>query len=270
MKLAMYQNKPIVVTENPSQITYQPITNIYNIRDFLSAPRPLTLGDPQILTDLHDLSAPIENPKQIFAVGFNYADHMAELHTQAPKEPNIFTKYQSSITGPYPTVQVQGQQTDWETELVVVVGQGGRNIQPEDAAKHIGGYMVGEDLSDRRLQFANTDPQFGLAKSYANFSPVGPWLTTPDSLPDVNTLQLTTSLNGVAKQNGNLMDLIFDGAALISYLSGIVALYPGDLIFTGTPGGVGVGRKPQEFIKPGDTLVGEIQQLGRLEMNFTD
>ncbi|VDG22582.1 fumarylacetoacetate hydrolase family protein [Lactiplantibacillus mudanjiangensis] len=264
MKLAMINKRPAVINGQQFQFIKQ-AQDVQSLLTDLTTDFELEAAQP--LTG-HTLEAPIQASRQIFAVGFNYRDHLNELKTQAPKVPNIFTKFVSSITGPVPTVQIPSPKTDWETELVIVIGQGGRNIDKSVVTDHIAGYMVGQDLSDRQLQFANDQPQFSLAKSYENFSPVGPWLTTPDELTDLGDLTITTTLNGVEKQHSQLKQLIFDPADLVNYLSTITELYPGDLIFTGTPGGVGTGRDPQEFIQPGDHLVSEIEELGKLDIQF--
>ena len=272
MKLGMYMKQPILIG-NSSRKEFQFIKNFVDIQDIISNKRTivssdLNLSDLNHFHDLNDLDAPIEHPRQIFAVGFNYRDHSKELQTKLPSEPNIFTKFVSSLTGPSTTITLPSNKTDWETELVIVVGKGGRNIQIDDAQNHIAGYMVGQDLSDRQLQFKNSNPQFSLAKSYANFSPTGPWITTTDQIDNLTNLKLTTKVNNVTKQKSTLGNLIFDDNALVSYLSKIVELYPGDLIFTGTPGGVGVGRNPQEFLQSGDYLTSQIDELGTLELSF--
>ncbi|MCH4057191.1 MAG: fumarylacetoacetate hydrolase family protein [Lactobacillaceae bacterium] len=265
MKLAMYQQQPILIQENH----YRPILNESTVQALLpQLNQVLNLGPVQPLPELQELQAPVTTPRQIFAVGFNYREHLTELATQAPKSPNVFTKFPSSLAGPRPTVKIPSPQTDWETELVIVIGRGGRQFTTATALDHVAGYMVGQDLSDRQLQFANDKPQFSLAKSYANFAPMGPWLTTIDEVADLGSLTLSTTVNGVEKQKSSLAHLIFGVPELVSYLSQIVALYPGDLIFTGTPGGVGAGRSPQEFLHSGDQLVSRIEQLGELVINL--
>lgn len=265
MKLAMYNDRAVAINHGQMRL----INGFKDVQSMLPhLQEKLYFSSKRDLPDPNFLEAPISQPRQIYAVGFNYRDHLKELKTKAPTVPNIFTKFVSSLTGPNPTVKIPSPMTDWETELVIVIGQGGRNISLDSAKKHIAGYMVGQDLSDRQLQFANDEPQFSLAKSYENFSPVGPWLTTPDEIDDLGSLTITTTLNGVEKQRSQLKNLIFDPAKLVSYLSSITELYPGDLIFTGTPGGVGAGRNPQEFLKPGDKLVSRIDQLGQLTINF--
>ncbi len=265
MKLAMYKNRVALVNDDNIQL----VNGVKNLQELLPHLNDkLFFSEKRAKPNMRDFSLPIAEPKQIFAVGFNYRDHMKELKTTAPKAPNIFTKFVSSLTGPNPTVKIPSPQTDWETELVIVIGQGGRDIKVKEASQHIAGFMVGQDLSDRKLQFLNANSQFSLAKSYQNFSPIGPWLTTPDEIDDLGSLSITTQVNGVEKQHSQLKNLIFDTNDLVSYLSSITKLYPGDLIFTGTPGGVGSGRNPQEFLQPGDQLISKIDQLGQLTINF--
>ena len=217
-----------------------------------------------------DLQAPIPTPGQVFAIGMNYADHSKEIHLALPKTPSIFTKFPSAIANPTAAVQLHGPRTDWETELVVVIGVGGRNIQAADAAKHIAGYMVGEDLSDRDVQFANDPGQFSLGKSFANFAPVGPWLTTADEITDRDALMITTTVNGEVMQHAPLAQMIFTPEDLVAYLSSIVALRQGDLLFTGTPMGTGVGHEPAIYLHAGDTVQGQIDGLGALALTVYD
>lgn len=266
MKLGMYHGRAAIINDNQHLQLINGIENVQSILPNLN--KKLFLSRERTLPEMNDFSLPIANPKQIFAVGFNYRDHLNELHTKGPQVPNIFTKFISSLTGPNPIVKIPSSKTDWETELVIVIGKGGRDIKQNVANEHIVGYMVGQDLSDRQLQFANDNPQFSLAKSYENFSPIGPWLTTPDEITNLEDLTITTELNGVEKQHSKLGNLIFGPEKLVSYLSSITELYPGDLIFTGTPGGVGTGRNPQEFLKPGDQLISKIEQLGQLTINL--
>ena len=134
--------------------------------------------------------------------------------------------------------------------------------------RHVAGWMVGEDLSDRAIQFANAEPQFPFAKSFQNYSPIGPWITSPDETANLDQLQITTTVNGQVMQQASLDQLIFKVPTLIHYLSGIVALQPGDLIFTGTPSGTGVGRGPQVFLKPGDQVTAAITELGALQLTM--
>lgn len=158
--------------------------------------------------------------------------------------------------------------TDWEVELVVVIGTRARNIPEADAWTHVAGVTVGQDLSERITQLDGPAPQFSLGKSFAGFAPVGPWLVTENELDDRDDLTLSCSLNGETVQDGRTSQMIFPVSALVSRLSQIVALYPGDLIFTGTPAGVGVSRKPQRFLAAGDVLDSAIDGIGTLRQSF--
>ena len=179
-----------------------------------------------------------------------------------PTTPLTFTKFSSSVSGPNADIPITGSSVDWEVELVVVVGTGGRNISVADAWNHIAGLCVGQDISDRALQFASQPPQFSLGKSRKGYSPFGPWLVDAIDVPNRDELRMTCTLNGEEVQNTLTNDLIFDVSDTVSYLSEIVELLPGDVIFTGTPGGVGVSRKPQVFLKTGDVLVSTIEGVG--------
>ena len=212
-----------------------------------------------------DLGSPTPAPRQIFAIGLNYAPHAAESGFAVPEAPVVFTKFASCITGPYGTVAIPaGGHTDWEAELVVVIGTGGHNIAEADAWSHVAGLTLGQDLSERITQAAGPAPQFGLGKSFPNYGPTGPVLVTADSLDNRNAIQLGCSVNGVEMQNGNTDTLIFSIESLISRLSAIVTFYPGDIIFTGTPAGVGLGRSPQVFLNPGDVLTTWATGIGEM------
>lgn len=264
MKIAMYHNRPFLITGTQQG---RPIKNYLDVVSAVNAGEAeLELGESQNIV-LKELGAPVPNPRQIFAVGMNYLAHTNEIHAEAPKVPSVFTKFVSSITGPITSIQRHSEQTDWETELVIVIGKGGRDIPENMAAQHIAGYMVGEDISDRAVQFANSPAQFSLGKSFRHFAPTGPWLTTPDEIPYVKQLAITTTVNQTVMQHELIDDMVFDGPYLISYLSSIVQLYPCDLIFTGTPEGTGVGHQPQIFLKSQDKLTGSIDQLGSLEIS---
>ncbi|PQO25606.1 fumarylacetoacetate hydrolase [Blastopirellula marina] len=226
------------------------------------------IEDPSLSTDhlvrtLERLQSPVPYPSQVFAIGLNYKAHGAEVAMATPQEPMIFTKFQSSISGPGATVTLPSNTVDWEVEMVVVIGQGGRNISQDDALRHVAGYCVGQDISERTLQLACKPPQFSIAKSYAAFAPMGPWLTTADSL-DVSSLRLTCKVGDETLQDGNTKDMIFDVPTLISYISSICELRIGDILFTGTPDGVGMGRKPPMYIEDGWVLESSIEGLGTI------
>lgn len=220
------------------------------------------LGDAGTPCNVDELDAPSPWPTQVFGIGLNYRTHAEESGMEIPSTPLTFTKFTSSIAHGNADVPVFGSMVDWEVELVVVVSTGGRDIAKADAWDHIAGVAVGQDISDRALQFASKPPQFNLGKSRKNYSPVGPWLVDARGLADRDALHMTCTLNGETVQDTSTDDLIFGVSDIVSYLSGIVQLLPGDVIFTGTPGGVGVSRKPQVFLKPGDVLVSTIDGVG--------
>lgn len=224
---------------------------------------------PDTVIDPDSLGAPSPAPAQVFAIGLNYRAHADESGFSAPTSPIVFTKFRSSITGPNTTVKLpSGGQTDWETELVVVIGKSASMVAEEDAWNHVAGLTLGQDLSERVTQGQGPAPQFSLGKSFAGFAPTGPWLVTTDEFSNPEDLGLGCSINGIEMQNGRTRDFIFTIPSLIAHLSSIVTLYPGDLIFTGTPAGVGLGRSPQVWLKPGDELVTWAEGIGELRQRF--
>ncbi|WP_285182889.1 fumarylacetoacetate hydrolase family protein [Rhodococcus sp. MEB032] len=214
------------------------------------------------------LECPVSGARQIFAIGLNYADHAREAGVVPPSEPAVFTKFQTSLADPLGVVVLPDGNVDWEAELVVVIGVGGRNISTERAWDHVAGLAVGQDLSERRLQKIGALPQFSLAKSHAGFSPVGPYLVTPDELPNPDDLAIGCSLNGEDVQKSRTSQLVFPVATLLSKLSAVVELLPGDVIFTGTPAGVGTVMTPPRFLKPGDMLTTYVEGIGEISQTF--
>ncbi|MEV0038950.1 fumarylacetoacetate hydrolase family protein [Streptomyces sp. NPDC050804] len=219
-----------------------------------------------------ELGAPAPRPRQVFAVGLNYRAHAAESGFEAPTTlPPVFPKYVSSITGPVTEVDLPPDgHTDWEVELVAVIGERAHHVSEDDAWPHVAGLTAGQDLSERITQLSGPAAQFGLGKSFPGFSPTGPFLVTPDAIEDPDNLALGCSLNGEEVQKGRTDDLIFSVPALIAQLSAILPLLPGDVVFTGTPAGVGLGRSPQRWISAGDTLVSWIEGIGELRQTFRD
>jgi 2-keto-4-pentenoate hydratase/2-oxohepta-3-ene-1,7-dioic acid hydratase in catechol pathway len=207
---------------------------------------------------------PIVSPQQVFAIGVNYRGHAEESGLSVPTEPMVFTKFASAICGPNEHLPIPGTSTDYEAELVVVIGSTLRHVNADQALAGIAGYCVGQDYSERALQFRSSPPQFSLAKSFQNFAPIGPWLTTADEVPNPNDLSIATHLNGEAMQDSSTSDMVFTVAELIAYLSSVCELRRGDIIFTGTPDGVGQSRRPPVFLKPGDEIVTTIERLGTL------
>lgn len=216
-----------------------------------------------------DLGLPTPLPRQVFAIGLNYAKHAAEGGYDVPTAPTVFTKFQSCLTGPNVTVDlpVDGR-TDWEVELVVVIGKRARNVSVEEALPYVAGLTIGQDISERRTQGLGPAPQFSLAKSFERFGPVGPVVVSLDEFENPHALELGCSVNGVEMQRSSTADMVFSIAELVSYLSGIATLYPGDIIFTGTPEGVGVGRNPRVFLKSGDVLESWISGIGKMTQDF--
>ena len=179
-----------------------------------------------------------------------------------PPVPVVFAKYPSCITGPTADVELRSEHADYEAELVVVIGRTGRDISAADAWDHVAGVTAGQDMSDREVQFAAKPPHFGLGKSRDGYGPIGPVLVSPDGLADRDALVITCDVNGERRQTGSTADLIFDVPALVEYLSGILTLEPGDLIFTGTPEGVGLARGV--FLAPGDVVTTTIEGVGTM------
>ena len=221
-----------------------------------------TVTDSGVPFDVNELDAPSPWPSQVFGIGLNYRTHAEESGMQIPSSPLTFTKFPSSVAHGNADIPIVGNAIDWEVELVVVISSGGRDIAKENAWKHVAGIAVGQDISDRALQFASQPPQFNLGKSRRNYSPFGPWLVDARDVADRDALHMTCTLNGETVQDTMTDDLIFDVSEIVSYLSGIVQLLPGDVIYTGTPGGVGVSRKPPVFLKSGDVLVSTIDGIG--------
>lgn len=218
---------------------------------------------------LKRLDAPVPRPRQILAIGLNYVDHIAESNAQTPTEPTVFTKFASSLTGPTGTIRLPGASVDWEVELVVVIGVGGRDIPREKAWGHVAGLTAGQDLSEREVQL-RPPAQFSMGKSFEGFAPIGPVVATVDEFADPDDVQLRCVLNGETVQEASSKLLVFDVPELVEYLSGIVELYPGDLIFTGTPAGVGLGRTPPEYLKPGDVVETYVAGVGTMRHEFVE
>jgi 2-keto-4-pentenoate hydratase/2-oxohepta-3-ene-1,7-dioic acid hydratase in catechol pathway len=225
---------------------------------------------PAVPYRLEDLSAPVPRPRQVFAIGLNYADHAAETGMHAtPGIPSTFTKYVSCLTGPTGNIALTGSSVDWEVELVVVIGAEARDVAAADAADYVAGVTVGQDFSDREVQMTGTPPQFSLGKSFAGYGPTGPALVTLDEIGLDTPLRLRCWVNDELVQDGSTAQMIVPVAALIEQLSAVCSLYPGDLIFTGTPSGVGMGRNPARYLTPGDTVRTRIDGLGEMTHTFT-
>jgi 2-keto-4-pentenoate hydratase/2-oxohepta-3-ene-1,7-dioic acid hydratase in catechol pathway len=217
------------------------------------------------------LGSPAPAPRQLLAIGLNYRDHAAESGFEAPEGlPPVFTKFATSITGPVTEVRLPANgHTDWEVELVAVIGRRAESVSQTHAWDHVAGLAVGQDISERLLQLSGPAPQFSLGKSYPGFTPIGPWLVTPDEFDNPDDLELRCTVNGEEMQKGRTRDLIFSVPSLVSRLSAVLPLLPGDVIFTGTPPGTGLGRSPQRWLADGDELVSGIEGIGELRQRFT-
>jgi 2-keto-4-pentenoate hydratase/2-oxohepta-3-ene-1,7-dioic acid hydratase in catechol pathway len=237
--------------------------------DFSSWARGADLSAAQAFA-VEDLGPPAPRPRQVLAIGLNYSEHAAESGFEVPDAPTVmFTKWVSCLTGPVTDVVLpKGGHTDWEVEVVAVIGRVARHVPASAAWDHVAGLTVGQDLSERIGQMAGPSPQFSLAKSLPGFGPTGPWLVTPDEFADRDDLQLGCSINGEQVQQGRTRELIFSIPAMIAALSRQIPLLPGDVLFTGTPAGVGMGRKPQRWLAPGDELVSYVEGIGELRQRF--
>ncbi|CAN5292466.1 fumarylacetoacetate hydrolase family protein [soil metagenome] len=211
-----------------------------------------------------ELEAPAPSPRQIFAIGLNYHDHASEVGLIASEVPLVFTKFVSSIAGPRADIPHPGGDVDWEVELVVVIGAEARNVSAASAWDYVAGVTAGQDISERVTQHLGGTPQFSLGKSFPAFTPMGPWIVTPDELPAPDDLAVTTTVNGETMQDGRTSDMVASVPMLIEALSRILVLLPGDLIFTGTPAGVGLGMKPPRYLSVGDELVTRIEGIGEM------
>jgi 2,4-didehydro-3-deoxy-L-rhamnonate hydrolase len=214
-----------------------------------------------------NLDAPVPNPKQVFAIGLNYRAHVAEAGVAPPAKadtPPTFTKFKASLTGPYTELTLPSGSVDWEVELVAVMGKRAENVKAHDAWGHVAGLTVGQDFSERDVQRSGPVPQFSMGKSFPGFGPTGPWLVTVDEFADPDDLALECIINGEVVQSSRTSAMILPVGVLIERLSAICPLLPGDLIFTGTPAGVGMGRSPEKYLKAGDVIVSRIEGIGEI------
>ncbi|KAM6431686.1 oxaloacetate tautomerase Fahd2a, mitochondrial [Liasis olivaceus] len=243
------------------------------LRAFLEAGEPALAvarraqqsGCPSLPRSELTLLAPITNPDKVICVGMNYVDHCLEQNVKIPKEPIIFNKFSSSIVGPYDAIihPAESNELDWEVELAFVIGKKGKHIQESDAMAHVAGFMVAHDVSARDWQMRN-GKQWLLGKTFDTFCPLGPALVTKDSVSDPHNLGIRCRVNGELVQNSSTNQMIFKTEALVAWVSQFVTLYPGDVFLTGTPPGVGVFRKPPTFLKRGDEVQCEIDELGTI------
>ena len=223
---------------------------------------PLVKGEPR-------LGPPISRAGKIVAIGFNYRDHAEETGTPIPTEPVLFMKAASALSGPFdPVITPRGStELDYEVELVIVIGRTARYVTEQDALAFVAGFAVGHDVSERAFQ-RKRGGQFVKGKSADTFAPLGPWLVSPAAVGDVQTLAIRSAVNGEPRQDSNTRHMIFGAATIVSYVSQFMTLNPGDLIYTGTPAGVGSARDPAVFLQPGDVVTLSIDKLGRQQQEI--
>jgi 2-keto-4-pentenoate hydratase/2-oxohepta-3-ene-1,7-dioic acid hydratase in catechol pathway len=215
------------------------------------------------------LEAPVPRARQVFGIALNYGAHADESGFERPPIPPTFTKFPSCIAGPNDDLPLPSAKVDWEVELVAVIGRAGQRIAREDAWSHVAGLTVGQDFSEREVQLRPPAPQFSLGKSFPGFGPLGPTLVSVDEFADPDDLELGCTVNGIEVQRSRTSEMIFSVPELIASLSAIVPLGVGDLIFTGTPEGVGFARTPAWFLAPGDEVVSWIENIGEIRNTCT-
>jgi len=223
-----------------------------------------TLASSRLSLDDVKLHAPLRNPPRIFAIGLNYRDHAKESGMEIPTTPVVFFKLATAIIGPGDAIVLpkNSTQPDYEAEFAFVIGKGGYRIPASSWREHVYGYTIVNDVSARDIQFSST--QWSMSKCFPTFCPLGPAIVTADEIPDPHNLQISLSIDGERLQNSNTRELVFNIPALIEYLSSITPLLPGDIISTGTPPGVGLGRNPKRWLKHGETVTVTIEGLGSL------
>jgi 2-keto-4-pentenoate hydratase/2-oxohepta-3-ene-1,7-dioic acid hydratase in catechol pathway len=234
---------------------------------FVSFAASVTTGTADL--DETALRNPVPDPRQVFAIGLNYHGHAAESGMGVPEVPATFTKFPASLAGPFDDVEVVGDTVDWEVEVVAVIATLADRVAEADAWSHIAGLTVGQDISDRTLQFA-AGAQFSLGKSRRGYGPVGPWIVTVDEFSNPDDLALGCSVDGEKMQDDRTTDLIFSIPRLVAELSGVLPLWPGDVIFTGTPAGVGIVRQPAKFLQPGQVLESWVEGIGTIRNRMVE
>jgi 2-keto-4-pentenoate hydratase/2-oxohepta-3-ene-1,7-dioic acid hydratase in catechol pathway len=272
MRLARIESHqgPAVIAEYRRQWVRLPFASIREIlvQDRLAELAQLLQADdlPRVDREAVTFLPPIDDPRKIICIGLNYRDHALEQGAPIPKEPVVFSKFPTALTGHEQPIRLPtvSHEVDFEAELVAVVGKAGKDLSPEHAAAHVAGYMIGHDVSARDWQKKKDGKQWLLGKSFDTFAPTGPWFVTADEVPDPHALPIRLRLNGQVMQESNTSQLIFSVPYLLHYVSQVFTLEPGDLLFTGTPAGVGFARQPPIFLKRGDVVEVEIEGLGVL------
>ena len=245
------------------EITSDPSYILDSLDDLHDLSNKIDNFEPTGLIENSLLGAPVTNSRNCFAVGLNYRAHAEESGMEIPPFPMVFTKHTSCIVGPFDNIEMRSDIVDYEAELVLVIGKKGKNISKEAAWDHVAGLTVGQDISDRAVQFHATPAQFNLGKSFDTFGPIGPYLVSPDSVANKNAVQLECHINNELRQESSTDDLIFTVPDIISYISEFLTLNTGDLIFTGTPSGVGATQG--KLLKDGDIITTSIKEIGTIK-----
>ena len=270
MKLANHAGRAVVVLADAivdvhdasdGRFGPDPMPLFDDWRAFVEWGRRLTEGTGPLVEA--ELRCPVPSPRQVFAIGLNYRTHAEESGMEVPAVPATFTKFPASLSGPFDDIEIVGDAVDWEVELVVVIGTLADRVAAADAWSHVAGLTVGQDVSDRTLQFA-AGAQFSLGKSRRGYGPMGPWIVTPDELPDPDDLALGCSVDGETVQDARTSDLVFGVADLVAELSSVLPLLAGDVIFTGTPAGVGIARQPPTFLRSGQVVESWVEGVGTI------
>lgn len=251
-----------LATLSNGSIASDPMVALTKTREINHIARDILAMEPSGVYEPSSLLAPVPSPSKIFAIGLNYKLHAEESSMDVPENPVVFTKFPSCITGPHSSVVLRGQAVDYEAEVVIVIGEGGRDIPRARAWDHVFGITAGQDVSDRVVQFASKPPHFDLGKSFDTYGPIGPVIVSPDSLDNRDAIALSCTVNGEERQRDTTANLIFDVPTLIEYISRVTTLLPGDLIFTGTPAGVGASSK--RFLVDGDVIVTNVEGVGTM------
>jgi 2,4-diketo-3-deoxy-L-fuconate hydrolase len=244
-----------------------------NWDDFVAWEKTADYGTATAYTNA-ELGAPIPFPRQILAVGLNYRDHAEEASLPIPENPMVFTKFASSLAGPDTTITVTSDSIDYEAEMVLVISKRADHVAAKDAWKYVAGMTIGQDLTERAVQWQGPVPQFSVGKSLRGFGPFGPAVVSIDAISEPENLAVRGVVTGpdidgkFVVQDGNTKDLIFSVPALIERLSADITLFPGDVIFTGTPAGVGMGRDPKVFMRPGHTLTTSLGDIAEIVTRF--
>jgi len=274
MKIANYagravliQNDQVVDIEKASAGKFGPdLMSIYERwSEFVAAASSFSPTDSEALNESKLLS-PIPAPRQVFGIGLNYHSHAKEAGVGAPAIPPVFTKYPSSLSGPFANIPRSGETVDWEAEVVVVIGKSARNVSEADAWSHVAGLSVGQDISERNVQFL-AGGQFSLGKSYEGFGPIGPWLVTLDEVKDPDDLHITCKINDQVTQSESTKDMVFNVSQLINQISAVTTLWPGDIIFSGSPAGVGLFEQPSRYLQVGDVVETTVEGIGTIRNN---